>query len=418
MSDDNQEAFGGSPHNKTFASLVLISSVFAAFSSVTVIFLIHKMGLKNGHILLIWTMSWFQLLYDVSFFNAVVQAGSSGIYFAANIAQQIGGISGSLTSNFIALITLYVVRNTRSVDIFRYYPHILIIVVTPAFVDVTLYCLSTIHKYYYLRDIATMKVYYYIRLVSIFINFLLSIQTAIHIHRMSNKLSSGQRTVHEKAIRTLAMRLIYYPIVQAISRSGCAWYEMVYNFDFDPSHATENQFIAQCFVAILTPSASVGYLIIFLIMQPHAYECFLAMLCCRVYDPRTKQHQNKHPNHISNNTLSNQSATKLPALHAVSTSTGPVIQGLSYSNFHSVGLHSSGHESSLLSASNNGYYRSESSYTDGYSSTNGEGLGNDIVSSSSRSSVNCDSFGDKEDEELWNLVGKLVMSISDVAVVI
>jgi hypothetical protein len=336
------------------------------------------MGLKNGHILLISTMSWFQLLYDVSFFNAVIHVGNDGIYAAANVAQEVGGISSSLISNFIALISLYVVKNTKSIDVSRYYPFIVVSVLIPSAVDAAMYIISYTDGYGHLREISTMYVYYYIRLASIAVNFVVSFQTAWQISKISNRTGNGQRTIHEKAIRTLSMRLIYYPIIQAVSRSGSAWYEMQYKFDFDPTErVSRTQFVAQCFMALLTPSASYGYLVIFLLMQPNAWECLMATLCCRVYAPKMV---NNIPSKFTNGG-------------------GPIIKSSSHSNFNNLsGLSSLG---GLNSPSG------PSAYT---------GLNHDDLTSaydedqSLGGESHCSSvyytFSDKDDDELWSLIGK------------
>ncbi len=324
------------------------------------------MNLKNGHILLIWTMSWFQLLYDVSFFNAVIRVGNDPIYFVANVAQEIGGISGSLTSNFIAMISLYVVKNTKSIDVYKYYLYILAVVLFPSLVDVILYSMSQFPQYKNLDYVSRMGLYYFARLASIAINFILSFQTAMQISRISNKTGTGQRTVHEKAIRTLSMRLIYYPVVQAISRSGCAWYEWKYGFDFDPKSADENRFIAQCFMALLTPSASIGYMVIFLLMQPHAYECLKATLTCQPYIPRTNPATVPHR----------------VAVHA------PLIRVTSFSNFQS---HNSAYNLvPSVAGTDTAYAEDQSEYTS--------------AQHSAQSSMNY-SFANKEDDELWLLIG-------------
>ena len=58
-------------------------------------------------------------------------------------------------------------------------------------------------------------------------------------------------------------------------------YEFVYLWNFNPNSVTKMQFVCQVFLAIITPSASIGYLIIFLKLQPNAYHEFLCMLYIR-----------------------------------------------------------------------------------------------------------------------------------------
>lgn len=74
----------------------------------------------------------------------------------------------------------------------------------------------------------------------------------------------------------------------AISRAGVAWYEFSYGRDFTPDTVTELQFIVQCLFALLTPAASIGYLIIFISLQPKAYDALKALLTCQPVTPSTK----------------------------------------------------------------------------------------------------------------------------------
>jgi hypothetical protein len=79
-------------------------------------------------------------------------------------------------------------------------------------------------------------------------------------------------------------RLQYYCLVQIISRLGATWYQIQYGFRGtieQPNGSVEA--IAFAFELLLSPSAGVGYLIVFLFMQPEAsfylYELG-QQLCC------------------------------------------------------------------------------------------------------------------------------------------
>ena len=74
---------------------------------------------------------------------------------------------------------------------------------------------------------------------------------------------------------------MYYPILQTISRSGYAWYESQYGFDFRVSQAEHDgeRYTALMYSAIITPTVSFGYLIIFLYIEPNAYNSFKEIFC-------------------------------------------------------------------------------------------------------------------------------------------
>jgi len=126
------------------------------------------------------------------------------------------------------------------------------------------------------------KFYYYVRLISIFANF---IMTGIALYANYLMRSKGMgRTDAELAIGTLCRRMMYYPLVQAISRSGYAWYEFQYGFDFSYASTTGNplRYTALLYSAVITPIASIGYLLVFLRIEPTAFEEFKHLLRCEV----------------------------------------------------------------------------------------------------------------------------------------
>ena len=71
-------------------------------------------------------------------------------------------------------------------------------------------------------------------------------------------------------------RLQYYCLVQIISRIGATWYQLQFGFveTVDMSNASSFEMAVFSTQFILTPSAGIGYLIVFLVMQPEAYQHF------------------------------------------------------------------------------------------------------------------------------------------------
>jgi hypothetical protein len=279
-----KSVFSGSTHNLVFVSLALLATIFSSLASCIMLLLIRKLKNWNGHILLLTTMTIFQFIYDLSFFSGVVNLGNSSVSIISNTIQLFSGIGSSLTSNLVAFITFYVIFYKMSFDIFKYYYLMMVFVLLPSIIDSCLFLTSmSSSSMLYLSDIAVLEVYYYIKLISIALNFIFVGGSAIVIRRMrSGKLRQSDSEI---SINRLSMRLFYYPIVQTVSRLGCAWYEIKYKynlhsthgFDFNPRHTTNEQFVAQCLMALSTPISSVGYLIIFLIMQPRAYRIFCSM---------------------------------------------------------------------------------------------------------------------------------------------
>lgn len=89
---------------------------------------------------------------------------------------------------------------------------------------------------------------------------------------------------------------MFYPVIQAISRSGYAWYELQYGATIDVDNPSPDQFASLIFLTIVTPFVSIGYMVIFIVMQPDAYQHFLAMFGCGSYG---RPNENALANHNS-----------------------------------------------------------------------------------------------------------------------
>lgn len=83
-------------------------------------------------------------------------------------------------------------------------------------------------------------------------------------------LSGEQKDI----ITVMCGRLQYYCLVQIISRIGATWYQLQYGFieTVDMSDASPFEMAVFTTQFMLTPSAGIGYLIVFLTMQPEAYQ--------------------------------------------------------------------------------------------------------------------------------------------------
>jgi hypothetical protein len=280
MSDS---VFGGSEHNQVYVALNLVFSFIASLASVLTLMLIRKMQVRTGHVTLIYYMTWFQLMYDCTLFFSNVDCGYY-VTAVANFFQLFGGVSSSLISNWIAFIAYFIIIYRQRFDIFGNFYSIMLIACLPGFANGVFYLYTMIPESDYQRDlerVAILFIYYYIRLGSIFLNFLFCGVAFYKVQLISSSKLANHKSVQETAIRTLALRMVYYPIVQAISRSGYAWYEQQYGMNIDQDDVNTTQYACLIFLTIITPSVSIGYLIIFLVMQPDAYRTFEAMMLCR-----------------------------------------------------------------------------------------------------------------------------------------
>lgn len=255
--------------SQIFVLLCFGGAIISSTCSLLNLFLIWDMRVWNGHIALITSMTFFQLIYDASFYNNNVSDPESVTYKLTSILQIWGGISQSLISNEIAFSVLYILMFKRPFNIFKNFGLLMGFANIPSILVCIFYCVYVATGDETLNS-DTLLSYSYIRIGSIFLVFLIYAYTALLVNQMKSK--DPTIIIQEQAIKILVGRLKYYPLVQAISRIGYSWYEIEYGFNFNPNSVSRIQFASQCVVAIATPLGSVGYFVIFLLMQPHAYK--------------------------------------------------------------------------------------------------------------------------------------------------
>jgi len=123
-------------------------------------------------------------------------------------------------------------------------------------------------------------------------------------YRVRSKNKS--KTPAEIAINTLCRRVMYYPILQTIGRSGYAWYEFQYGFNFSISQVEHDpeRYGLLMYSAIITPTVSIGYLILFLYIEPHAYRIFKKIFC-GINTPQEDSDNRSSSSRIDGSVLSN-----------------------------------------------------------------------------------------------------------------
>lgn len=218
--------FGDDDRTQGYIALNLVMSILGTFASLINIALIYRMKVTTGHIFLILCMEYAQTLYDVTFFFSNVDCGYY-VVIIANIFQICFGICSSLLSNWMAYIILHIVVHRQKFDVFENIKLILMSSLLPGFINAVIYAVATIPKENEsddLVDISILYLYYYIRFASIIFNFVIVLIILYKIDLMSSK--TMHKSDQEIAIRTVARRMILYPIIQAISRSGYSWYEV------------------------------------------------------------------------------------------------------------------------------------------------------------------------------------------------
>ena len=267
-----------------------------------------------GYIKLILAMSWYQLLYDITLFNVIVDVGNYPILYIASFVEIIGGIGASFMSNWIAFVLFYVVIFEKSFDILKNYIYIILSTVIIWLPMVIIYSIGALPQGSNPRlvTLERLSLFYYIKLSSIALNFFLIGCIVYKNYQVRSKNTT--KTPAEIAINTLCRRVMYYPILQTLSRSGYAWYESQYGFDFRVSQAEHNgeRYTALMYSAIITPTVSFGYLIIFLYIEPNAYNSFKEIFCgIKAVDNNNNENENENENELNNEGFSESQSERI-----------------------------------------------------------------------------------------------------------
>jgi hypothetical protein len=250
--------------------------MFIAFISIccsfSTLFLIRSIGRWNGFISLVWSMTISQIIYDITF----VLIFPSEVLFYSNIfVSTFGGTSVTFWTNVMSGVVLYMVFTRTPVDTFKYYWTFFFCCVVLPLVYATV---SDIYVQQYLDQLDFS--YNIIRLASIGLNFIsyFLVWWKLRQYSKSGVLSP------DHPLLFLASRLKYYPIVQVITRVWPSIYEFKYGNSL--AHAAYNTTTPSSdaeflFYTIFLPSAGIGYFLVFLKVQPLAYELFMRRCCCQ-----------------------------------------------------------------------------------------------------------------------------------------
>ena len=206
-------------HEKAYEVCVLVACIIGTICTSIAIAIIYKMNI-TGYIKLILTMSWYQLIYDLSYFTDGNDVGNYPVKYLSALFQQIGGVGSSIISNWIAFTVFYIVVYQRSFDIIKYYNKIVassVIIMLPV---IMLYTIGDVPQNAHPNvEASALYIYFLIRCVSIGINFLLVLFILYIAYRIRYKRTSP--TAVEIAIDTLSRRMMFYPVVQVRHRR--AW---------------------------------------------------------------------------------------------------------------------------------------------------------------------------------------------------
>ena len=239
-----------------FMSVVAVISIFC---SLTTLILISRIGKWSGYLLLVYSLTACQLIYDLSFLFFGGYHYRT-IYTVIQFLVTVGGVGVALWSNILSTVVLHIVAYHTSIDIGKYYVYLFSLAMTPAF-GWAIYCIFSD------KVNRNDSIYNYFRFLSILINFLVYLFITGMLYVKRNTPSLGP-------LKVLSSRFKYYPICQVLIRTPAVIYQYSYGFGTSgfSSPSTSSQLVSLIFYAIFAPIGGIAYFVVFLCMQPQAKE--------------------------------------------------------------------------------------------------------------------------------------------------
>lgn len=195
----------------------------------------------------------------------------------------VGGLSTTLWSNILGGCVLHIALRIRSANIAKRFPKFLVVgALFPLSIALLQVGMGVIEydgtesscqyedstEGYVVRGL-----YYWSRILSIIVNIIIYISITVRI----NSMVMSSTVDKYEALTELAARMKYYPLFQALSRSGAAWDE------FDRT-GESGYFPSSLMRSICSPSSGIWYFLIFVLMQPgmksHLKDIFREYICC------------------------------------------------------------------------------------------------------------------------------------------
>ena len=235
--------------------------------SVTNLLLIWDMQNINSSTFLIFCMSSFQLICDVSsYFNLVSSPTYPTLkeFLASTVLRASGALSSIIISNFMMYSVLSLIRYKRVFNALRNGRLVLLTSCIPSAIFAILFLVGYLHN----MTVAFAAEYLYIAFL--FASILFNIVAYVYMEyslRQSN-FSAVQRAL----FATCFKRLKYYPLIQIFAQFGFTFFEFHYGWDFNTLSTTNTQHAAHYGIAFTNPFFSIGYLIIFLLIHPNAHK--------------------------------------------------------------------------------------------------------------------------------------------------
>jgi hypothetical protein len=259
--------------------------------SLLTLLIIYEMKIWNGNLLLITTLTIFQISYDINFLLGVCPGYIPCVIWHA--LDIFGGLAVAFATNVISYTIYYVVTEIESVNVRRNYYYFMIFMFgVPLIFGITvMFTLKTanadddkpftecVYNSSILADVVE-NFYYWSRIVSIVVNLLAFGYVSVRVSElgfvakqnteMSTTVDEAMTLFEKKslAVKALASRMKYYPLAQAITRAGSAWNEFQ-NYEYSNDAST-------IMSAVCASFSGTAYFLVFLVRRRNIFHNILS----------------------------------------------------------------------------------------------------------------------------------------------
>ena len=281
----------------------LVSAVVSTICALLMIVLIQKLK-WTGYLFVIRWLSISQILYDISFLMLINESISSHIFQVSSFLNTFGAISSILWTNVLSFTVLYLIINKQAFLILKH-PIVLFLLATlPALV------LAFVQfRYQEVHQVSVSTAILIIDCGLVLFNCVSYVlcsyfpYTIAIENKQTSNLANSLLIRRNRAILSLLKRIKYYPLYQVFLRLMTFWFHyscqcsslasLFVSSDDETSYLAHEDVsstsAAVLLYEIFAPSASIGYLVIFLIMQPDAWQQLLVLFhldtCFRANEP-------------------------------------------------------------------------------------------------------------------------------------
>lgn len=266
----------------TVLFVAIVSAGVAVLCTILNIAVILKMRNWTLNVKLVYVLCWSQLLYDITFYGGVEKAsfhhlkGTSPLFSICTFFQVWMGTSSGLITNVMTTLIYYILNTRKNVDkIFEGEMfHLIWLLFLPGLI---MACVAIAPSIRVDEDSArpsvktdAMIAYTIFRIVSILYNFIVFVLTVHMVNRIVGGKPRKSRNNYENALSLIVDRSKYFWVVQLVCRVAPTVWELKYGYNGYNGHGSNARFASAIAFAFFTPSASLGYLLIFLLCQPSA----------------------------------------------------------------------------------------------------------------------------------------------------